>query len=86
MKINMKTTLKWHNASEKLPKKSGDYLVYTFAWDGTGKIWAVPYSAKKRAFGVKDEDTSRLGEVPVSFWARVKLPKAIEWAGKIRRG
>lgn len=69
----MKTKLKWHDATKKRPKKSGNYITVTVS----GRIAYLPYSKKHDAFNVYDRYDTCAGKIPVLLWAKVKAPKVV---------
>lgn len=69
------TTIAWHGPAEKLPKKSGDYLVIKA---GSGNITTLHYSKKYKRFNCEDhfnEADAEKYEIKCKYWAELlELP------------
>lgn len=62
----------WISVKERLPEKSGDYLVTTY----NGNRTCLPYSSKNRAFNSFDGNTDHVLDIPCTHWMPLpELPK-----------
>lgn len=66
----MEITLKWHKASEELPKSSGTYLVIKGFTNKCVCIQNVSYSSRHRAFNATD-NAEPTNAFPVDYWAEI---------------
>jgi hypothetical protein len=70
------TTIEWYSPAEKLPEKSGNYLVRYARSDGFAELH---YSSKYKLFNALDWDTeeeAQKSHIPVAYWTeRIALPE-----------
>ena len=62
------TIIEWHNATEELPAKSGEYIVHTAK---SRFIAQLPYSKKNKAFNSYDDEKRADNAIDVLYWANV---------------
>lgn len=74
----IKTTIKWHNAKEERPEKSGEYLCKISRTQYTD----LPYSKEHDAFNVHDrfESDDLMLALNVMYWAELSDLAALESA------
>lgn len=63
------TTIEWHKPTEKLPEKSGKYLVCYGLY--RANITSVEYSTRHKSFNAYDEFDDATNAIEVAWWAEM---------------